>query len=180
MTRYCENCGSVMPSIGECCLNCGAAIGDPNPPYSMKWFKFLTKYALWVGFFLVVLLGLIDLIGIPYSMQGFDTSLLYSKLPRLMIIDTIYGVLCIIIGVLYLITRTKLLRFRKSGPILLYISYGLSILLPVAYSVVSKYYLTPIGSSILGITEISELAGMCLGILLNIIYFKKRQHMFIN
>lgn len=178
MITRCQNCGSVMPEAGNRCLNCGAAVGDPNPAYPMKWFKILTRFALTVAGMLMLLLGMLDLMGLPYSMQGYDTSLLYTKIPLLFMVDTIYGVLCCILGVMYFITCTKLIRFRKSGPVLLYITYGLNILFPVIYAAVTRYYVAPIGSPLLGLTEIGELVGMLAGIALNVVYFTKRKHMF--
>lgn len=179
MTRYCENCGSVMPSEGDHCFNCGAAVGDPNPEYPMKWFRFLTRVVLIFGAVLIIILGVVDLLGLPYTMQGYDASLLYAKLPLLLLIDTVYGVLCLGIGVLFLICRSKLLRFRPSGPILLYISYALSILIPVVYAVLSHFFLAPAGTPLVGLTEIAELTGMAAGIVLNVIYFRRRRHMFV-
>lgn len=178
MRTRCENCGTVMPTEGTKCLNCGAVVGDPNPPYSMKWFKFLTKYLLIWGAFLMFLIGVVILLGLPYALQGSDSTLVYTRIPLLIIADTILGALCCVLGVMYLITRNKLIRFRRSGPILLYISYGLSILLPVIYSALTRFYLYPVGSSLLGLTEIAELAAMVLGIVLNVIYFRNRSHMF--
>jgi len=174
----CQNCGTMMNECGSRCLNCGAAIGDSNPAYPMKWFKFLTKIALRFGGILMLLLSMAILLGIPYSLSGSDATLVYSQVPLLMIVDTILGILCCGLGVLYLVTRVRLLRFRKSGPILLYLSYGLSVLFPVVYTAVTKYCFSPAGTPLLGLSEISELAGMLLGIGLNMVYFKKRQHMF--
>ena len=178
MTTRCENCGTVMPSEGSRCLNCGAVAGDPNPAYSMKWFKLLTRIILPAAAALMILLGMLDLLGLPYAMRGYDTSLLYAKVPLLFMIDTIYGALCCVIGVMYLIIRKQLIRFHKRGPILLYITYGLNILLAIAYAMLTRYYVAPIGTSILTLTEIGELVGMLAGIILNVVYFTNRKHMF--
>ena len=175
----CQNCGCTMEPGSSLCHGCGAAVGDPNPAYPMNWYRILTRLALPMGAGLMFLLGVVVMLGLPYQAQGFDSFTIYSSFPVLLAADFIFALVCWGLGAMCLVTRARLLRFRTNAPMLLYLSYGLSILMPVVFTAVTNLLVAPAGTPLLGLTELCELAGMVAGIALNAVYFTKRRHMFI-
>ncbi len=180
----CPTCGAQIPEDALSCPNCSASIPTEEntalavlPELPMAWYHFLVRLGLWIGGAIILLVGLAELLGLPYTLQGMDAGLVYAALPPLMLLDFAYGLIGVVCGILLFVARFRLAAFRRSGPVLLYVSYGLVVASSVVYSMLSRALISP-EAALFGITELSQLVGMVAGIVLNMIYFNKRSYLF--
>lgn len=190
---FCQTCGSQIPTGLQTCPNCGApAMQRPVPadtdPYAvqrpMKWFKFLIYFALWLGGIFTILTGISTMLGLQYASAGSDASMVYALFPHLQPVDLVYGAICILLGCFTIVVRFKLARFRKSALVCLYCMYALNFVIPLIYSIVQAICISMPIVQIFSSTLIGELVGRLIGtgvaITLNVIYFNKRRHLFVN
>lgn len=192
---YCENCGSEIVQGSKFCGNCGAPVkAAANPveqPYlyqsqqettaaeapqlPMKWFNFLTKFALIAGAVLNFLASLTYLTGTIESEGNVSPEYVYSMYPGLKFCDIFMGLALIAIGVFAIITRNKLAKFKADGPKSLYITYVLNIAAVIAYAVWTAVVTGTFNFSVIG-SVVIEIGY----IVLNYIYFNKRKQLFVN
>ena len=194
---YCSNCGGLVPDGQYTCPNCGAYVGStgqtynaPNqnmqqgyyqnnipytqqsvqPELGMKWFKFVIYFQL----FLSALVNIIN--GFRIS-----TGLHYGVTSRLKMLDVCIGICIVVLGVLALITRFMLSGYKKCGPSM-YIGLLIANIVIGFIYIAAFYFIVSSVSpdvSISGDTFITLETNMTL-LVLNIIYFKKRKHLFVN
>ena len=142
----------------------------------MKWFKFLIYFALFAG-------AVLNLIGaIPYfigSAYGADSAQIYSYFKGLRTVDLIYGVLCLGLVALALVARFSLSGFKKNGPTMLYILYGANILFGIIYAIAVGIVCHDMSIAFSSGT-IGSLVGSGVMLAVNIVYFNKRKHLFVN
>lgn len=96
-----------------------------------------------------------------------------------MLADFAYGLICIGIGICCIITRFRLAQFRKNSPMLVYITHAMLVLTPIIYTIFSGICIGENLSDILSLQLAAQLAGLAAGIVLHVIYFKKRSHLFV-
>lgn len=203
--KFCPSCGTPTSEIvsGEVVTEPAAA---PEKQLSMKWYKFVVSFPL----FLAALLNLANAVKLfsgASLYEGMDDSVLklcggyegvlklfYDNYKGLEAINRVYGVLLIAIAVLCIVTRFKLASYKKTGPFLLYCVYGANILANLIYAIGmhvvmsgSKYM---IEISDFGFIYVNGYAARDSSIVyciitavilcLNIVYFKKRAHLFCN
>ena len=180
----CEECGTSIPEGSETCPNCGAPAANTQlqttQELPMKWYDFLVRYGLWIAGILVSGIGIIQLLGLPYVMRGMDSMLIYAQYPLLMILDLIYGVICLGLGILFIICRFRMNAFKEKSPRLLYYSYALCIITAILYSFIAGRILGIPARDLFGFYEVLQLLGTAAGVALNVIYFNKREHLFYN
>lgn len=154
-----------------------------TPQHPMNWYKFLVSFALIAGGIINGLSSLTYFTGTIYTGQGGmgleDVERLYSMFPAMKIVDVLYGLALIGLGVLCFVARNKLKGYEKDGPKLLYTVYGTNIVAPIVYNF--------LGCMILGVEFGSVLGGIlgtviASGVILwcNVVYFNKRAYLFIN
>lgn len=149
-----------------------AHVGENLP--RMGWFKFLINFALWASAVLNVWNGIQMLTGLTY---GSDAELVYAYLPALRIYDIACGVLLLACAAFAIFTRFQLARFRKIGPICLYVLYIAQELISIVYAAVAAALIGD--SSVLGETIVSTITVVVM-VVINVIYFRKRSHLFVN
>ncbi|MBR4132427.1 MAG: hypothetical protein IKT99_05565 [Oscillospiraceae bacterium] len=171
----CPNCSAEITDKDIICLSCGC---ETVSGLSMRWHLFLVHIALWVVGACLVLLGILLLSGMQYLAQGMAPGAVYGQFVALNIIDVVYGIVLILLGVLCIITRFRLNAFRKNGPRTLYVTHALIALCTVAYSILSSIAVGTPASRLVGFAEIGSLAGMILGVYLHVLYYKKRDYLF--
>ena len=171
----CPNCSAQIKDADLICLSCGC---ETVSGLSMRWHLFLVHIALWVVGACLALLGIFLLSGMQYLLQGMAPGAVYAQFVALNIIDVVYGVLLILLGVLCIVTRFRLAGFRKNGPRTLYVAHALIALCTVAYSILSSLAVGTPASRLIGFTEIGSLAGTILGVYLHTVYYKKRDFLF--
>lgn len=205
MSRFCAYCGSAYQEDQKFCSNCGAPTQEsqpqsaaPAPTYTppqsfapagslgvqafpMNWYKFIIWFQLFASALMNAVMGLVAVTGTQY---GGGAEQVYDLVPMLKPLDLIYGSLLVGSALLALVTRGRLRRFCKNGPVLYHILLGLQIVLPVFYQVVSGMV---ISSSILGgsyqpdyTSVISSMISSSVMLVCNIVYFNKRKAMFVN
>ena len=171
----CPNCAAEIGDGDLICLSCGC---ETVSGLSMRWYLFLTHLGLWIAGFVSIALGIANMVGIQYLVQGFPPGAVYDTFPPLTYIDFVYGLLLIGLGVLFILCRFRLRSFKKHAPLLLNVTYAALILLAAVYSVVSSLAVGTPASRLVGVNEIASIAGMLLGVGLNTAYFKKRAFLF--
>lgn len=146
----------------------------------MRWFRFLTRFGLWIAGIGMMIVGCVILLGFQYLLVGIDPSVLYMQNQALLIADFAYGLVCIGIGICCIVTRFRLAQFRRSSPMLVYITHAMLVLTPMIYTIFSGICIGESLSDILSLQLTAQLAGLAAGIVLHVIYFKKRSHLFIE
>lgn len=177
MSKYCNTCGAELQDEQTSCTNCGTAqieqdISNSQDNITMKWFKFIIYFQLIASAVLNVINGISYLTGSIYSGNDF----VYIVFPSLMYLDKIYGVCTIVMAIFAIFVRTKLAKFRK-GAIKLYYAFL------IAATIVNSIYLIVLKSIVpsVGIaSNIGSIIGFVILLVINNIYFKKREHLFVN
>lgn len=195
----CKNCGATISENMVFCPKCGIAVSNDVPqttyeqgssmPYSvaampnqpMKWFKFLIYFSLWAGAVLNVINGIQMLTGTQYG-DAYTVSLVYATYDGLKEIDCIVGFLYLVLAVFAIYTRFRLAGFHENGPKMLMVMYAASAAIAVFYHI-GTYIVLP--ADVVGSLEyvvgqiVGGIIGAVVAIIVNHIYFKKRQHLFV-
>lgn len=188
----CPYCSSeVQDSVTEC-SQCGAALDDTvqsnlvpnnsiqNVELPMKWYKYLIYFSLFANAVLRFADGILCLIGIDggaVSEVLFEGCMFTGEYRA---IDIVYGIVCIVMAGVILYVRNKLAKFKEDAP-RLYIIYDIiSAVFSFTYNLLIMVILENAEiSSIIG-EIIGAVVGESLYVYLNVIYFKKRKHLFVN
>ena len=147
---------------------------QPQKELGMKWFHFVIYFQLFVSALVGLWNGFQLLTGRIY---GENTDRVYSYFSGLKGVDTIIGICYIAIAIFALVTRFMLADFKKCGP-------AMYIGMQVAGLIISIAYIASVTSIVDGLTEYiasSTYGTMAVSIVMlicNIVYFKKRKHLF--
>ena len=199
--KFCRTCGAEIlreeeetevPPIDSTLYGVppgGGGFGYGAPPFGgnayftpMRWYKFLIYVALFVGAVLNTLSAFTYFSGFAYmDIAGNNvTSLYYQTYPGLQIFDMIYAALLIGISVFAVYTRFSLAQFKKAGPKMLLIYYGVSNGVSLVYEIGCAFFAgtiqDPLTIASLAMTVLFTVIIM----ILNNIYFEKRAHLFVN
>lgn len=185
MERICLRCGTVLPEESNFCPNCGwqvpgqqgpAPVWQEAPPMGppLKWFKFV----IYVQLFLSALANLSDGVQLlTGSIYGESTGVIYANYPALKPVSMVIGVLTLGLVALALVVRQRLAKFRRGAPglylMFMVVSVGVSLIYLVAASLV-------LGQLVMTASIVGALLGNVLLILLSLVYFRKRAHLFVN
>ena len=190
--KYCTECGTKLPvqpdsvpnvpqpSIQEAPAYEAQPVMTEAPPAQelqpceMKWYKFLIYFALWAG----AIVNLIDSLQFfTGSILGDDVEILYAYYPLLKVLNLAFALILVTYAVFAIYTRYRLAQFRQNGPVCLHALYL------VQLAMVLIYWLA--GSLILGewldlASGFSDLISSIVILCINIVYFRKRKHLFVN
>lgn len=205
---YCSNCGGIVPDGQYTCPNCGAYVGStgqtynaPNqnmqqgyyqnnipytqqsvqPELGMKWFKFVIYFQLFLSALVNIINGFRISTGLHYGVTSRQLDYIYNHFDGLKMLDVCIGICIVVLGVLALITRFMLSGYKKCGPSM-YIGLLIANIVIGFIYIAAFYFIVSSVSpdvSISGDTFITLETNMTL-LVLNIIYFKKRKHLFVN
>lgn len=205
---YCNNCGGLVPDGQYTCPNCGAYVGSteqtynvPNqniqqeyyqnnipytqqsvqPELGMKWFKFVIYFQLFLSALVNIINGFRISTGLHYGVTSRQLDYIYNHFDGLKMLDVCIGICIVVLGVLALITRFMLSGYKKCGPSM-YIGLLIANIVIGFIYIAAFYFIVSSVSpdvSISGDTFITLETNMTL-LVLNIIYFKKRKHLFVN
>ena len=149
------------------------------PARPMKWYKFLIYFSLVLTGFANIWTGVEAVLGMQYETKS-QAAQVYAVYPALHVLDIIYGILLILLGVYALIVRQYLAGFKVKGPKMLLIMYIASLVIEVAYiaasSLISGVNLLTASES--GTMLISSILVSLFMIGANKVYFDKRAHLF--
>lgn len=147
--------------------------------FQMKWFKFLIYFGLFAG--AVVNLGMAGnyMSGLIYEQQipNVTAEMVYAQFGGLKILDIIYGIILLGFAAFAIYTRFRLAKYKKDGPMCLYIMYGGSTVISILYLICAS-----------AVTGINMFTGQGLGSLIlsgvmiavNYTYFNKRKELFVR
>jgi hypothetical protein len=147
----------------------------------MKWFKFI----IWVQLFATALVDLYNgyqyLTGAVYNSSDHKMSeVVYNLYNGLKQCDMLFGVIFILMAVYAIIVRFMLAGFKKNGPTLYFILIAMAIVIQMAYttivSMITKVNLFVSQTS----SPIVVIMVDIILLIINIIYFGKRKHKFVN
>ncbi len=144
-----------------------------RPEYGMKWYKFLIYFALFAGAIGNAISGILYLTGEVY--QG-KAELVYAVYPEMEGIGIFFGLCFVGLAVLQIVTRQSLYWNKHMGPKLLVTCYLLNTVLSIAFfAVLPNDVKTAMASSV-----IAPVIGSVVMVLVNVYYFRKREHLFVN
>lgn len=200
---FCTNCGNQLIDGARFCIRCGTAIPtaapqqpQPQQPQyqyqqpqyqqtmiqtavlGMGWFKFLIYFGLFAGAVLNAISGILFLTGAAY---GGDARIIYRYFDGLQTLDIIVGICTLATAALGIYARFRLAGYHKNGPKMLYAVYAAAAAVQLVY-VIGIYAVLP--SRALDVISFGPVyVSIAVGIVMvcvNVIYFKKRAHLFVN
>lgn len=153
-----------------------------QPELGMKWFKFVIYCQLFLNALANIINGFRVMTGSHYDTTSKQLDFIYNKFDGLKILDVSAGIFMVILGVLALITRFVLAGYKKHGPAMYIGLLIANIAICIIYVAGASFIVSsvvPGASSVPEYTYITLVTNLTL-LVLNIIYFKKRKHLFVN
>ena len=148
--------------------------------YPMAWFKFLIYFMLFANAAINIFTAVTYLTGSVYlgeDMTMSDVEALYMFYPTAKMIDVIYGVLLIALAAYAIFTRFQLSGFKRRGPFLFILMYVLNLVIGLLYSISIMFTLE---TGLLGfISFVPSIITSVVMIFVNIVYFRKREELFV-
>ena len=196
---FCRFCGSKIPEGGRFCAACGKSVLSEETEFSrtqsgqsqgisgtypMKWFKFVIYVQLFLNIVVLLINAVRCTTGLLYCD---DVYMVYLIFRGLKLVDTAYGVVCLILAVAALIVRQKLAHYKAKAPAM-YIGYFIVTLMAgLLYTLASLVVISGVSQGMLSssIAEyapemVGQMVGAVVFVPLNYIYFKKRKELFVN
>ena len=182
---FCSSCGAQIPDGSTFCPKCGtnltagaapnAGMNRPVPQAQpdqfggmpMKWHKFLVYFALWASGILNILTGIFTMSGGQY--EG-DAEKVYYVFRGMKTLDTVYGLVVIVIGVLLLFTAYRLLKLKTGAPKLLLACLAITAVVSIAYSVMATNEI----HSVLRNADTSEITASAISRLMMLVFTPPR------
>lgn len=193
MARFCGSCGAACNEQQVYCPNCSRPLQRSSQTYQtlyeppMKWYNFIIYFQLFAAAAFSAIGGILYISGSSY---GEAKDLVYEVLGGLRFLDFFYGLACLGLGIFALYVRS-LLRWREeNGPKMYYIYLILNGGLPLVYLIGFNIVLGDLGSyakyileeagvmSTMTTSMVSSLISTVIMLVCNVIYFKKREHLF--
>ena len=153
----------------------GPRLAPQDAPVKMKWYKFLTSFALWAA-------ALINLYQVyEFSSDAFsgDFELIYSYLPLLKVLNITVTVYLLGYAAFAIYTRYRLVQYRKNGPSCLYALYISQFAATLIYYLLYRLLLGE-WISLSATDVLDDFAGSIVMLVGNVRYFRKRKHLFVN
>ena len=188
---FCKKCGKPIGADDKFCPHCGTPVTDevPNdifPPYTppMNWYKFLIYFSLIVS----AVSGVIGVVSnIVLILKDLDAYL--ANVP-LLALEIACAACNLVVALAAIYTRNALAKYKKKGPLCIYIYYGImgvNELVYYAYSYVSgELNLLAAELSIadpkalLWMNVATTVLTAVIMIAANYKYFTKRKDLFVN
>ncbi len=146
----------------------------------MGWYKFIINFMLFFSAILNFAYGILYVTGEIYeSVSDGDVpaDLVYAFFPEMQTADIIFGILSIAVAAFAIYTRIRLKNFCKNGPTCLYVLYIAALVISTIYIAVAS---SVIGESAADASTITSIVVSVTMLIININYFGKRKHMFVN
>lgn len=203
---FCAKCGNQIAEGSAFCNNCGTAVTpqsaqqpvqepvyqqpvyqqpvqpvqDLTPQPSMKWYKFLIYFSLWAGAVLNIFSAISMLTGSQYGTDG-EAELVYAMFEDLKTLDMLCGIFALVLAVFSIYTRFQLAGFKQKAPMFLTILYAGVCVYDLIYIIGCTNALPEYVLSEMDFTSMySNLVTSAVMIFVNMSYFKKRAHLFVN
>ncbi|MBO4468352.1 MAG: zinc ribbon domain-containing protein [Clostridia bacterium] len=165
---------------------------QPNPmapALPMNWYKFLIYFMLFASAALNVISGIMYITGSVYSIyggSGANAEEIYRYFPNLKTVDIIYGLFALCCAGLAIYARFALAGFKRNGPALVLAVYAVAAVANLFYVIgfnaalgeVSQYIQSEMSQ--FTTSMITSLIVSVVVAILNLVYFNKRKHLFVN
>ncbi|MGN0573915.1 MAG: zinc-ribbon domain-containing protein [Acutalibacteraceae bacterium] len=200
--QFCHNCGSKVEAPAETSAPVENVVynspiygqqppqnqyyvpAEPIAQHSMKWYKFLIYFSLFLGAIINLINGLIYMTGgIYYVLSNGESSadIVYGFYGGgLKALDVTYGILLIAFAGFGIYTRSRLAKYKSNGPKCICILFVAGAVLTLLYNI-ALIAVTGLdfGEMING--EDCGSIGASIGMAVyNYYYFKKRKDLFVN
>ena len=162
-----------------------SVVEDKYKGFKMKWYKFLVYFLLWFGAFINIVNGSLTITGKQYDISAGQEGLadtVYQIFPAMRIGDIVCGILILCIVLLGILAAVNLLQLKAIGPKLVTAVYGgglITTLINIVFSLTLTKGMLSLGD-VLTPAVIGSIAGATLMLVLNRVYFKKRESVFVN
>lgn len=148
---------------------------DPSAAFSMKWYKFLINFALFASAVLNVISGIRYLTG---SVYGDEANLVYGFFSDLKTLDIFYGLAALVFAALAVYTRFQLAGYKKNGPLMVAVLYGVSAAMNLIYTIAAMSILP--SEAVSTGSLVGAIIGSGIMLACNYVYFNKRKELFVN
>ena len=193
---FCPKCGGQVADTNSFCTHCGASLTSQasqasqasqttlaqpgESTLSMGWHKFLINFALWAGAVLNAINAFQMLSGSQYGTDG-EAELVYAMFKDLKTLDMGCGILLLALAIFGIYTRFQLSGFKKKGPTMLTVLYAGVFIFDLVYIIGCTSILPAYVMEYVDFTSVyGAMAGSFAIMCVNISYFKKRAHLFVN
>lgn len=142
----------------------------------MNWYKFIIYVQCFLGFFGGIIAGVMYLLGLQY---GENASLVYGFYSSLKVVDIVYGILNIVIALLFILVRFGLKGFKSWSVGLYLLVYPLETIGLAFYRILTCDILdiSPFEPSVVITLVVYLIVGIA-AYYINYIYFNHRRHLF--
>lgn len=148
---------------------------------NMGWFKFIIYFQLFANALLNLITAIRVWTGSFYKSDGHDMSdMVYAYFDGLKGIDMAYGVGIMLLAVGAIAVRFMLSGYKSYGPISYHILILMNIVIPVIYLFALSNTMGVSLGEVITSEMGSSMAGSIILLIVNIIYFKERKHLFVN
>ncbi len=149
-----------------------------NQQLGMNWFKFIIYFQLFVTAITGVVNGFRIMTGLHYGLDSVEVEIVYLFYSGLKTLDIVTGIMLILIGIFAIFTRFMLAGYKKSGPPMYLGLQIANILISIVY-IIAFYSILDSIEDINSSTFVSLIVSIVL-LIINVIYFNKRKHLFVN
>ena len=150
-----------------------------SPKLSM-WFHKWLYFTLIIGALSLLSNGVLYITGTVYTREGLSSDQVYAVFPTLKSIDISFGILYLALAVGSLYTCRGLAQLKQNGPILLKAVIIISMLMNIAYPLISLSAMKLPVSMSFNAGQLGNLLASAIYLLVIWIYYDKRKSMFIN
>ncbi len=186
----CGKCGRNIENESICrfCGNGNEENGFENKipvygvsaPRQMRWYMFLIYFSLYFSAFSAVMSAVMYFVGNYWDYYADmipGVGNIYQQYVSIRYIDILMGIIQIGIGVYSVLVRNSLAGFKKRGPFMLYVLYGVNQLVSTGYTVAVNCIIS--GSADYAMVVFNVIVTAII-IWINVIYFGKRADMFVG
>lgn len=192
---YCKRCGKQFADTAKFCPSCGMQVAgyveQGNPPVyasptaptakessqGMKWFKFVIYVQLFLSALISLGMAIVYATGYQYRTAQSSPDLVYGFFPELQTVDICFAVVYAILAVFAIVVRFQLSGFKRNAwkGYLAYLAAG--VIAVIGYIIATSMIA---GKSMLDTNMVSSLTANIILIVVNFIYFNKRDYLFTN
>lgn len=148
-----------------------------NPNQSkMNWYTVMVYFMLFANAVWCVLSSFVFFVGARYANADF----VYDFFEGLQSVDIFIGLLYLCGAVLAIVARFSLLKFEKKGPMLVTVFYAYMIVINIIYYIALSSVAEKLFDTYNFIGDCMLMTGYAVLLLANLIYLKKRSHLFVN
>lgn len=186
VTVYTASDASTVENTG---INADAAISpafmtdssvgrEDGPSVGLKWAHFLGYFALWIGALINLSNGVRWLTGSIYEENGVPAETVYEFWGNsLRYADKFFAISMLVLSVLAVCAALSILKYKAVAGTLVCALYGLIAVSLSAYVVMESHIFR---QNVLDYLTAGYIIVTIVFFFVNIVYFKKRKHIFVN